>query len=331
MNEPPPKRSRRPPSRNNEVIEPEKPKRRVRCGKCPQCRRQACGKCEACIEKKQLGKESRAVCHLKQCHVLFPNIKSSRDASSVSATIPPKQRVARNGSMKLGATTKGNSIPVCPIPTVSDYLKSEEATKSRKTAPRSEEPSATLRSFCGIPVPSAPEENTCACCNGERDDELEGQWIVLCDGPNCGREYHLQCTHPLLLEVPKDDWLCEDCSPDGSTANLIAHFRRADQMKAAFMSKRPDAEPLYAKQAAFIDHLLLCDCKQGNRPIDRFPRSELDRSALIHTAATEGDRSCGGRTRGGGDNDDPLQPSELVGCPVRVYSSVDCLVGHLLL
>lgn len=325
--EPPAKRSRKPPTRD--LPPPQKPARRVRCGKCPPCRRPPCETCDACIDKQRFGRECKKVCAYKRCRILYPPGSGMEALKDGKDFVAPKLRVARAGSLKLGETPKPVPLPKCPLPTVSDYISAQEKIDSQVQQKKQDPKETPIVNFCGLAAPPCPAENTCAACRGDRDDELEGQLIVLCDGPRCDREYHLDCTHPLLLEIPRNDWLCEDCSPDGSTTNLIQYFEKADERKASFMLNQPDGEPPSVKQAAYVDHLLLSDCKLSNRPADHFPRSELDRSALLHAAALETDQACFGRTRGTTENDDPLPPAELVGCLIRVYSSVDCLVSVL--
>lgn len=41
---------------------------------------------------------------------------------------------------------------------------------------------------------------------------VEGDWMLLCDGPGCERAYHTQCLSPPLDEVPEGDWLCPSCN-----------------------------------------------------------------------------------------------------------------------
>lgn len=52
-----------------------------------------------------------------------------------------------------------------------------------------------------------------ACAECGRDDDKEGNDIVLCDGI-CGRAYHQMCVDPPLLALPAEDegWLCPPCA-----------------------------------------------------------------------------------------------------------------------
>ncbi|GMF14579.1 unnamed protein product [Phytophthora lilii] len=35
--------------------------------------------------------------------------------------------------------------------------------------------------------------------------------LVLCDGKNCKREYHVSCLNPPLVNLPSGDWFCPEC------------------------------------------------------------------------------------------------------------------------
>ena len=64
----------------------------------------------------------------------------------------------------------------------------------------------------------ADAEDRCAVCGVET--WIEGNWLLLCDGDNCGKAYHTQCLSPKLDAVPDGDWLCPDCAPP--RANVVA-------------------------------------------------------------------------------------------------------------
>jgi hypothetical protein len=53
----------------------------------------------------------------------------------------------------------------------------------------------------------AKVKTLCAVCS--TDDASLGT-VVLCDGGDCGKEYHMSCLTPALVSVPKV-WLCPDC------------------------------------------------------------------------------------------------------------------------
>ena len=57
----------------------------------------------------------------------------------------------------------------------------------------------------------ANAEDRCAACGVET--WIEGNWMLLCDGANCGKAYHTLCLIPQLDAVPDGDWLCPDCVP----------------------------------------------------------------------------------------------------------------------
>lgn len=119
--------------------------------------------------------------------------------------------------------------------------------------------------------------------------------IVLCDGNNCGREYHLGCCTPVLTDVPEaEHWLCQDCCPNNSTASLKRYFEVFDENKASYYSdqhvrdnhaneqKRNGTHPNSA--SAFPDyvfHLLTRDSADLDLPREcDLPISELERCML---------------------------------------------------
>ncbi|TMW68494.1 hypothetical protein Poli38472_005962 [Pythium oligandrum] len=53
----------------------------------------------------------------------------------------------------------------------------------------------------------------CEYCN-RVDDHYS--LLILCDGKDCGREFHMGCLKPPMLKVPPGDWYCPECSKDSS-------------------------------------------------------------------------------------------------------------------
>ena len=47
---------------------------------------------------------------------------------------------------------------------------------------------------------------------------IEGNWLLLCDGPGCEKAYHTMCLRPTLDAVPEGDWLCPSCDPNPAKA-----------------------------------------------------------------------------------------------------------------
>ena len=86
--------------------------------------------------------------------------------------------------------------------------------------------SVVKQHFCGLPI-LTKRLGVCAECgidengDGKVAGEMEGNnrnVVVLCDGPSCDREFHLKCCRPPLQEVPKGDFYCFDCHPNGGYA-----------------------------------------------------------------------------------------------------------------
>jgi PHD-finger len=174
-------------------------------------------------------------------------------------------------------------------------------------------------SLYGQVIPDEPGSNVCAGCLGRRDAELSDDPILLCDGAHCGREYHLACCIPPLTSVPEvEEWLCQDCSPDGSTASLIQYLESSDQAKQHYLSTVASGKKSHH---SYVEHLLRLDMAAlGARRGDQLlPESELEKSAMIHSLALCDANHSLARTRGGNERRASLPPSELIGKPVRLF------------
>lgn len=55
---------------------------------------------------------------------------------------------------------------------------------------------------------------------------VEGNWMLLCDGPGCNRGYHTLCLDPPLRAVPAGDWLCMHCT----SGRPIGHDDESDEV-----------------------------------------------------------------------------------------------------
>ena len=84
----------------------------------------------------------------------------------------------------------------------------------------------------GRPITYAPL-NTCAGCNGARNKEcqISGEEVILCDGEGCTKEYHLGCCIPPLTSVPETEFFCFDCSIEGSSKYLLDYFLSVKEEK----------------------------------------------------------------------------------------------------
>lgn len=126
---------------------------------------------------------------------------------------------------------------------------------------------------------------------GRKNQDLANEPIVLCDGKDCGREFHLSCCLPPLSidEVPEGSYLCIDCDPDGTSAQLEIYFDHIATSRAYFDTSRAYVQSLFQ-----------------SHPV---PISELARiSDLCHDA-----------TASSSSPREPIQPDFLIGKPLRLY------------
>lgn len=190
-------------------------------------------------------------------------------------------------------------------------MQAEEATAKRKEPPPEEEekdepqdkkPKAikyvSPEEMYGVKVSRNIVRDVCAGCLGTRNSELKEDPIVLCDGEGCGREYHLQCCIPPLTmeEIPEGSYLCIDCDPDGSSAQLETYFERCWEARSRYKTSREYVASLFDKNEAI--------------PVSEFPR------------ITEFHRDCIGSVKNfhpASIPQGPIGPDFLVGKPVRMY------------
>ncbi|TYZ62765.1 hypothetical protein PybrP1_008441 [[Pythium] brassicae (nom. inval.)] len=71
-----------------------------------------------------------------------------------------------------------------------------------------------------------PVDLPCEICN-RVDDHYSN--LILCDGVDCKREFHMNCLVPPLVAVPPGDWFCPDCAKDQSKQ---VHARRKPSSSA---------------------------------------------------------------------------------------------------
>jgi CXXC zinc finger domain len=330
-----------------------RPCKRNRCMKCPGCMAKDCGKCLRCLGKRKFGGDGsdHQSCLERLCHVLYPTVtpsgrtrerrprrKRSAEqqpiASAVDLRKKPAKRLTQDDSdqdamdrpfsivngQKDSNEPSGIGTSYKSFFSLTSYLLEEDSKHEQKdyTVALSEP-----TSMYGQAIRDEPNSNLCAGCLGRRDAELSDDPILLCDGARCGREYHLACCIPTLSSVPDvEEWLCQDCSPDGSTASLIQYLESADQAKAHYLNSGSSGKK---SEHSYVEHALQLDMAAfgARRGEQLLTESELEKSAMIHALALcDANRSLA-RTRGGNERRAALSPGEFIGKPIRLL-----LVNH---
>ena len=93
-----------------------------------------------------------------------------------------------------------------------------------------QDPAAEVCAGCRRSQAPLPKEDT--------DDTLAAEPVILlCDGPNCGAEYHLECCVPPISEVPEGNYYCVDCNPYGSSAILEQYLEDHDERRATELAQ----------------------------------------------------------------------------------------------
>jgi len=148
--------------------------------------------------------------------------------------------------------------------------------------------------------------------------------ILLCDGPNCGSEYHLECCIPPISEIPEGAYYCVDCNPHGSSAILEQYLEDHDERRAMESSYDEDTDA--NSKYAFLTSLWKEDLednqdnwndeKQQNNGEQRVPQSELARLLDLQqhlVGSPAAGRPCSFQELG----------DLFVGKPVRLYGPLD--------
>lgn len=166
----------------------------------------------------------------------------------------------------------------------------------------------------GRPLPKNSSD-VCAGCLGTRNVELQYEPILLCDGPGCNSEYHLQCCLPETTEVPNDEYFCIDCTPTGSSSGLGEYLEKVDEHRANYENSYAFVE---AQLQEGMNVTKIEDENQDSAAKDGIPVSEIDRLSQLHHDAVA-DLSA--------DSADsvPQTPDFLIGKPLRIY----CPIGNL--
>lgn len=251
-----------------------------RCGTCSACLREDCGQCEGCVCKQKYGGDgsSKKQCVYRGCQAISEiNLKvgggcfaSATHNSDISSVLP---------------TSQYPPYPFTPPPSLIDV------NKKRK-------PDLTIadkKSMYGKLIPSESPRDHCSGCNLRQ--ETINDSVLICDGPACGREYHLRCCVPALDIIPEGDWLCQDCSPSGSAETLMQYLESNDERRCDFQSSEEFV-------ASLISHDMV------KEKVHRRPLSELERATEIHRSAI-------------GENWNLLiSPDFYVGKPLRIYDGL---------
>jgi hypothetical protein len=208
----------------------------------------------------------------------------------------------------------------------------------------------------GLPVPP-PIIDVCAGCRRAQappSDSGQEPVILLCDGPDCNCEYHLECCIPPITEVPSGNYYCVDCNPHGSSAVLVQYLedhdeRRAQEIEVARSnsSSSSDASTMTTNpphhRFAFLHALWREDLEEnqenwadekedGTPTENRVPRSELGRLLdLQHQLvgfSTSGGASSSSAKHQQHQHHHPAMSFDdlchlLLGKPIRLYCPLD--------
>jgi hypothetical protein len=237
---------------------------RTRCGQCEACLKPDCGQCIECTRKKKFGGDgsSKQACLLRRCADLRAKASSGTIRAAAAATTAANATTNANATPRPSFTNSSSSdgrrfsdtvstastphsssrqgqqgqqnqqeespfvlrptslLEEPPFPTKRPRLALPAASKTTATT--------TTTHMYGLPIPCVPVGVCTGCGLGGKNDP---HVVLLCDGPHCGREYHLKCCIPPLTQVPEGSFYCVDCSPTGTTHLLEQYLEESYDRK----------------------------------------------------------------------------------------------------
>jgi len=114
---------------------------------------------------------------------------------------------------------RGKKSKACKVP-----KEPNESGASKRTAggggggsskvmnPRGKKGDDTDEDMLRASTPDAEEGEDAICTTCGEGWWVEGNWMLLCDGPGCERAFHTKCLRPALDAVPEGEWLCPTCA-----------------------------------------------------------------------------------------------------------------------
>jgi len=118
---------------------------------------------------------------------------------------------------------------------------------------------------------------TCEICNVDKDDHL----VVICD--KCHSGYHTYCVRPVMVVVPKDDWLCAKCSTGQPNAIPFGEF--AAKMTISDVEKYMHLSVLHPEDIVSSHNAFRYIKSDWRIPAPIMSKQEYDKSLISFVAA----------------------------------------------
>lgn len=170
--------------------------------------------------------------------------------------------------------------------------------------------------------PDAPKD-VCAVCL--KESQFSTEVVLLCDGFQCHREYHLSCAN--LLRVPDEDepFYCFDCHPVGARTEALQKYLEQHNDSRDV----PESEEVWSQEGVWRQ-LIAQDLDRRRSLNNNSPKTSSakkkaleDDAATSTTTAAKVPRSELHNPRLWLSRDGPTNtPNErpfLIGCPLRLY------------
>ena len=121
-----------------------------------------------------------------------------------------KQRTQRRKSSEVTSKKRQATLPGAPTKGVKNVTAEKTRNCGAESTPVVAQPSIAESSTTGVSgvISGAKEDTACRVCESNE----RAQEILLCDGPNCKLEYHMQCLNPPLTAIPKGPFVGPCCA-----------------------------------------------------------------------------------------------------------------------
>ncbi|EGZ05812.1 hypothetical protein PHYSODRAFT_551242 [Phytophthora sojae] len=112
--------------------------------------------------------------------------------------------------------------------------------------------------------------------------------LILCDGKNCKREYHMNCLSPPLESIPPGDWFCPDCEKDQEKER--EKEREKEQLKRAKAEAMDKQDASVTEVNAVDGELPVAKTPSAKKVVKKHKLKSRDGTAKRRLASTSPDR-----------------------------------------
>ncbi|KAE9354507.1 hypothetical protein PR003_g3335 [Phytophthora rubi] len=111
--------------------------------------------------------------------------------------------------------------------------------------------------------------------------------LILCDGKNCKREYHMNCLSPPLEAIPPGDWFCPDCEKEKEKER--EREREKERLKHAKAEAMDNPESSVTEASVFVGESPLAKTPSAKK-VKKHKHKSRDGTTKRRLASTSPDR-----------------------------------------